>query len=31
MPSFVKDTPPGQPTMTRAEAEAIADYLLQLR
>lgn len=30
MPSFVKNTPPGEPTMTRAEAEAIADYLLEL-
>jgi len=30
MPSFVKNTPPGQPTMTRAEAEELADYLLQL-
>jgi cytochrome c oxidase subunit 2 len=31
MPSFVNNTPAGQPTMTRAEAETIADYLLQLR
>jgi cytochrome c oxidase subunit 2 len=30
MPSFTKDTPPGQPTMTRAEAVEIADWLLQL-
>jgi cytochrome c oxidase subunit 2 len=30
MPSFVKDTPEGQPTMTRAEAETLADYLLEL-
>ena len=30
MPSFSEDTPPGQPTMTRAEAAEIADYLLQL-
>ena len=30
MPSFVENTPQGQPTMTRAEAEEIADYLLQL-
>lgn len=31
MPSFTKDTPSGQPTMTRAQAEQIADYLLELR
>jgi cytochrome c oxidase subunit 2 len=30
MPSFSRDTPAGQPTMTRQEAEEIADYLLQL-
>jgi cytochrome c oxidase subunit II len=30
MPSFSRDTPSGQPTMTRQEAEQIADYLLQL-
>jgi cytochrome c oxidase subunit 2 len=30
MPSFSRDTPAGQPTMTRQEAEQIADYLLQL-
>jgi cytochrome c oxidase subunit 2 len=30
MPSFSRDTPTGQPTMTRQEAEQIADYLLQL-
>ncbi len=30
MPSFVNDTPEGQPTMTRSEAEALADYLLEL-
>ena len=30
MPSFVNDTPPGQPTMTQAQAAQIADYLLQL-
>lgn len=30
MPSFVENTPAGQPTMTRAEAEELADYLLQL-
>lgn len=28
MPSFVKNTPKGMPTMTRQEAETIADYLL---
>lgn len=31
MPSFTKDTPKGQPVMTRAEAESIADYLLSLK
>jgi cytochrome c1 len=31
MPSFSRDTPPGQPTMTQQEAEQIADYLLQLK
>ncbi|HYU38709.1 MAG TPA: cytochrome c oxidase subunit II [Acidimicrobiia bacterium] len=31
MPSFSRNTPAGQPTMTRQEAEQIADYLLQLR
>lgn len=30
MPSFTENTPPGLPVMTRAEAETIADYLLQL-
>lgn len=30
MPSFVEHTPAGQPTMTRAQAEEIADFLLQL-
>jgi cytochrome c oxidase subunit 2 len=30
MPSFVENTPPGDPTMTRAQAETIADWLLQL-
>jgi cytochrome c oxidase subunit II len=30
MPSFTLDTPPGDPTMTREEAELIADYLLEL-
>jgi cytochrome c oxidase subunit II len=30
MPSFSRDTPAGQPTMTQQEAEQIADYLLQL-
>ena len=28
MPSFTTNTPKGQPTMTRAEAEEIADFLL---
>ena len=31
MPSFSQNTPAGQPTMTRQEAEQIADYLLQLK
>lgn len=31
MPSFTKDTPQGKPVMTRAEAEALADYLLELK
>ncbi|MDQ6853653.1 MAG: cytochrome c oxidase subunit II [Actinomycetota bacterium] len=31
MPSFSRNTPAGQPTMTRPEAEQIADYLLQLK
>jgi cytochrome c oxidase subunit 2 len=31
MPSFSRDTPAGQPTMTQQEAEQIADYLLQLK
>ena len=31
MPSFVKDTPPGEEAMTRSQAETIADYLLSLR
>jgi cytochrome c oxidase subunit II len=31
MPSFSKNTPKGQPTMTRQEAEQIADYLLELK
>ncbi|HEY8215965.1 MAG TPA: cytochrome c oxidase subunit II [Acidimicrobiia bacterium] len=31
MPSFTEDTPPGYPVMTRAEAEALADYLLELK
>jgi cytochrome c oxidase subunit 2 len=30
MPSFTEDTPEGQPTMTQAEAETLADYLLEL-
>jgi len=31
MPSFSRDTPAGQPTMTQQEAGQIADYLLQLK
>ncbi len=31
MPSFTKDTPEGEPVMTRDQAEQIADYLLALR
>jgi len=31
MPSYVNDTPPGLPTMTRSEAVQIADYLLSLK
>src|SRR4029453_5862446 len=31
MPSFTPDPPPGYPGMTRAEAEALADYLLELK
>jgi len=31
MPSFSKNTPPGMPSMTRAEAAELADYLLQLK
>src|SRR2546429_362493 len=31
MPSFSRDTPAGQPTMTQQEAVQIADYLLQLK
>jgi cytochrome c oxidase subunit 2 len=31
MPSFSRDTPAGQPTMTPQEAGQIADYLLQLK
>jgi len=30
MPSFTKNTPEGQPVMTREEAEILADYLLEL-
>jgi cytochrome c oxidase subunit 2 len=29
MPSFTKNTPKGQPVMTRADAETIVDYLLE--
>lgn len=31
MPSFTENTPKGQPTMTRAQAETLADYLLELK
>jgi cytochrome c oxidase subunit 2 len=31
MPSFTENTPPGYPVMTKAEAETIADYLLELK
>jgi len=31
MPSFTRDTPQGKPVMTRQEAEALADYLLELK
>jgi len=31
MPSFSKNTPAGQPTMTRSEASTIADFLLTLQ
>jgi cytochrome c oxidase subunit II len=31
MPSFTQNTPHGKPTMTRAQAEALADYLLSLK
>lgn len=31
MPSFTEDTPKGLPTMTRTQAEQIADYLLELK
>jgi cytochrome c oxidase subunit 2 len=31
MPSFIKNTPKGQPVMTREEAEILADYLLELQ
>jgi cytochrome c oxidase subunit 2 len=30
MPSFTENTPEGQPSMTKAEAETLADYLLEL-
>jgi hypothetical protein len=29
MPSFSQNTPKGLPTMTRAQAEQIADFLLE--
>ena len=31
MPSFTENTPPGLPSMTRTQAEQIADYLLELK
>ena len=31
MPSFTENTPPGLPVMTKAEAETLADYLLELK
>jgi cytochrome c oxidase subunit 2 len=31
MPSFTQDTPPGEPVMTRQQAETLADYLLSLK
>jgi cytochrome c oxidase subunit 2 len=31
MPSFTENTPPGDPVMTRAQAETLADYLLSLK
>jgi cytochrome c oxidase subunit 2 len=31
MPSFTENTPAGLPTMTRTQAEQIADYLLELK
>jgi hypothetical protein len=31
MPSFTLNTPPGKPTMTRSQAETLADYLLSLK
>jgi len=31
MPSFTENTPKGKPTMTRQEAETIADFLLSLK
>jgi len=31
MPSFTRNTPKGDPVMTRAEAEQLADYLLSLK
>jgi hypothetical protein len=30
MPSFTRDTPAGQPVMSREDAREIADYLLSL-
>ena len=31
MPSFTENTPKGDPVMTRAQAETLADYLLSLK
>jgi len=31
MPSFTKNTPSGQPTMTREDADTLANYLLSLK
>ena len=31
MPSFTENTPPGDPVMTRQQAETLADYLLSLK
>ena len=31
MPSFIENTPKGDPVMTREQAETLADYLLSLK